>query len=180
MKLLNRRININQMKICSICNKISATDDDHLDCQQKRRIELEDEDLKQKMPEKLDMEKNANDLNVDIRAVLDHMTKEKEKNKNYLSCVVGLTRTSLTFMCSGDSTANKIAFAISSSTNDCIFLAFSTNPFNDSSVIVFVNSVATTPGSIQVTRIFFRRAKFLSKTFTKSSYCMFCCTINAS
>ena len=67
------------MKICSICNKISATDSDHLDCQQKRRIELEDEDMKQKIPEKLDLMKNANDLNVDIRAVLDHMTKEKQK-----------------------------------------------------------------------------------------------------
>ena len=67
------------MKVCSICNKISATDSDHLDCQQKRRIELEDEDMKQKIPEKLDLMKNANDLNVDIRAVLDHMTKEKQK-----------------------------------------------------------------------------------------------------
>ena len=67
------------MKICSICHKISGTDDDHLDCQEKRRIELEDEDLKRKLPEKLDMAKNANDLDVEIRAVLDHMTKEKEK-----------------------------------------------------------------------------------------------------
>ena len=68
------------MKICSICNKISGTDDDHLDCQEKRRIELEAEDLKEKLPEQLDMAKNQNDLNVDIKAVLDHITKEKEKN----------------------------------------------------------------------------------------------------
>ena len=67
------------MKKCSICNKISATNSDHLDCQQKRRIELEDEDMKQKIPEKLDLMKNGNDLDVDIRAVLDHMTKEKQK-----------------------------------------------------------------------------------------------------
>lgn len=67
------------MKICSICNKISGTDEDHLDCQQKRRIELEAEDLKEKLPEQLDMAKNANDLNSKIKAVLDHMTKEKEK-----------------------------------------------------------------------------------------------------
>ena len=67
------------MKICSICNKISGTDEDHLDCQQKRRIELEAEDLKEKLPEQLDMAKNANDLNSEIKAVLDHMTKEKEK-----------------------------------------------------------------------------------------------------
>ena len=67
------------MKICSICNKISGTDDDHLDCQQKRRVELEAQDLKEKLPEQLDMAKNANDLNSEIKAVLDHMTKEKEK-----------------------------------------------------------------------------------------------------
>lgn len=67
------------MKICSICKKISGTDDDHLDCQQKRRIELEAEDLKEKLPEQLDMAKNTNDLNLEIKAVLDHITKEKEK-----------------------------------------------------------------------------------------------------
>ena len=67
------------MKTCSICNKISGTDDDHLDCQEKRRIELEAQDLKEKLPERLDMEKNANDLDSEIKAVLDHMTKEKEK-----------------------------------------------------------------------------------------------------
>ena len=67
------------MKICSVCNKISGTDEDHLDCLEKRRVELEDKDLKQKIPEKLDMAKNANDLNLDIKALLDHMSKEKEK-----------------------------------------------------------------------------------------------------
>jgi len=67
------------MKICSICNKISGTDDDHLDCQEKRRIELEAKDLKEKLPEQLNMAKNANDLNLEIKAVLDHLTKEKEK-----------------------------------------------------------------------------------------------------
>ena len=67
------------MKICSICKKISGTDEDHLDCQQKRRIELEDEDSKLKLPEKLDLAKNANELDVDIKALLDHMTREKGK-----------------------------------------------------------------------------------------------------
>ena len=67
------------MKVCSICKKISGTDDDHLDCQQKRRNELEAKDLKEKLPEQLDMAKNANDLNLEIKAVLDHMTKEKQK-----------------------------------------------------------------------------------------------------
>ena len=68
------------MKICSICHKISATDDDHLDCKEKRRVELEDEDMKQKLPEKLDMAKNSDDLATEVRAILDHMTKEKKDN----------------------------------------------------------------------------------------------------
>jgi len=67
------------MKTCSICHKISATDEDHLDCQQKRRVELEDAHTKQKLPEKLDLEKNLDDVNVDIKAILDHMKREKVK-----------------------------------------------------------------------------------------------------
>ena len=67
------------MKICSICHRISGTDQDHLDCIQKRRIELEDEDQKQKLPEKLDMDKNPNELGVEVRAILEHLTKEKQR-----------------------------------------------------------------------------------------------------
>ena len=44
-----------------------------------RRIELEVDDVKEKLPEKLDMAKNADNLNSDIKAVLNHMTREKEK-----------------------------------------------------------------------------------------------------
>ncbi len=69
------------MKICSICHKISATDEDHLDCIQKRKVELGDDDFKQKLPEKLDMAKNSEDLQPEIRALLDYMTKEKERKK---------------------------------------------------------------------------------------------------
>ncbi len=71
------------MKICSICNKISGTDDDHLDCQEKRRIELEAKDLKEKLPEQLNMAKNSDDLNLEIKSILDHMTKEKRKDWFY-------------------------------------------------------------------------------------------------
>jgi hypothetical protein len=67
------------LKICSICHKISGTDDDHLDCLEKKRIELENVDLKQKIPEKLDLAKNASDLHVGVRALLDHITRKKEK-----------------------------------------------------------------------------------------------------
>ncbi len=67
------------MKICSICHRISGSGQDHLDCVQKRRIELEDEEQKQKLPEKLVLEKNLDDLNVEVRAILEHLSKEKEK-----------------------------------------------------------------------------------------------------
>jgi hypothetical protein len=70
------------MKICSICNKISGSEEDHLDCQEKRRIELEAQEVKEKLPEKLDMAKNAGDLNLDVKAILDHLTKEKKKSSD--------------------------------------------------------------------------------------------------
>ena len=66
------------MKICSICKKISGTDSDHLDCLEKRRVEFEDGGLKDKLVEKLDMEKDPNNLGIEIKAVLEHLTKEKE------------------------------------------------------------------------------------------------------
>ena len=66
------------MKTCSICKKISGTDSDHLDCLEKRRVEWEDGGLKDKLVEKLDMEKDPNNLGVEIKAVLEHLTKEKE------------------------------------------------------------------------------------------------------
>lgn len=65
------------MKICNICHRISATGEDHLDCIQKRRVELEDEDLKNKIPEKLDLAKNPQDLGIEVRAILEHLSKEK-------------------------------------------------------------------------------------------------------
>ena len=67
------------MKICSICHKISATGDDHLDCQQKQKIELEDKNFKENISEKLDLTKNVNDLGVEIKAFLEHIKKESSK-----------------------------------------------------------------------------------------------------
>jgi len=67
------------MKICSICHKISATDQDHLDCVQKRSIEMEDEDFKNNIPEKLNLSINPQDLGVEVRAILEHLSKEKDK-----------------------------------------------------------------------------------------------------
>lgn len=69
------------MKICNICHRISATDEDHLDCVQKRRVELEDEDLKNKIPEKLDLAKNPQDLSIEVRAILEHLSKEKKRDE---------------------------------------------------------------------------------------------------
>ena len=68
------------MKICSICHRISGTEQDHLDCIQKIRIENEDENFKQSIPEKLELTKNSQNLGIEIKAILEHLTKEKKKN----------------------------------------------------------------------------------------------------
>ena len=67
------------MKICNICHKISATDQDHLDCVQKRSIEMEDIDFKNKIPEKLNQSINPQDLAVEMKAILEHLSKDKDK-----------------------------------------------------------------------------------------------------
>jgi len=67
------------MKICNICHKISATDQDHLDCVQKRSIEMEDEDFKNNIPEKLNLSNNSQDLAVEVKAILEHLAKGKDK-----------------------------------------------------------------------------------------------------
>jgi len=67
------------MKICNICHKISATDQDHLDCIQKRSIEMKDEDFKNKITEKLNLSNNPQDLAVEMKAILEHLAKGKDK-----------------------------------------------------------------------------------------------------
>ncbi len=66
------------MKICNICHKISATDQDHLDCVQKRSIEMKDEDFKNNITEKLNLSNNPQDLAIEMKAILEHLSKEKE------------------------------------------------------------------------------------------------------
>ena len=67
------------MKICNICHKISATDQDHLDCVQKRSIEMQDEDFKNNITEKLNLSNNPQDLAVEMKAILEHLVKGKDK-----------------------------------------------------------------------------------------------------
>ncbi len=67
------------MKICNICHKISATDQDHLDCVQQRRTNLEDADFKNKLAEKSGMSIDPQDLGVEVRAILEHLSKEKDR-----------------------------------------------------------------------------------------------------
>ncbi len=67
------------MKICNICHKISATDQDHLDCVQKRSIEMEDEDFKNNITEKLNLSNNPQDLAVEMKAILEYLSKDKDK-----------------------------------------------------------------------------------------------------
>ena len=66
------------MKICNICHKISGTGQDHIDCVQKRSIELEAEDFKESIPEKLNISKDNQELGIEVRALLEHMTREKD------------------------------------------------------------------------------------------------------
>ena len=67
------------MKICNICHKISATDQDHLDCLQKRSIEMQEDDFKKNIPENLNQSINPQELGVEVRAILEHLSKEKDK-----------------------------------------------------------------------------------------------------
>ncbi len=69
------------MKICSICKKISGSDQDHLDCVQKRRVELEDVDFKSKITEQLELSKNSQDLDVGVKAILEHLAKKKDSDE---------------------------------------------------------------------------------------------------
>lgn len=69
------------MKICNICHKISATNQDHLDCVQKRSIELESGDFKNNIPEKLNLAKDTQELGVEVRAILEHLTKNRDEEK---------------------------------------------------------------------------------------------------
>ena len=66
------------MGTCSICKKISASDNDHLDCVEKRRIELENLQMKDTITEKLDLGKDPNNIGAEIKALLGHMAREKE------------------------------------------------------------------------------------------------------
>ena len=68
------------MKICSICHRISATEQDHLDCIQKIRIKFEDEDFKKSIPEKIELSKDSKNLSVEVRAILEYLAKENKKD----------------------------------------------------------------------------------------------------
>ena len=47
---------------------------------QKRSIELEAEDFKNGIPEKLNLSKNDKEERVEMRAVLEHLAREKENS----------------------------------------------------------------------------------------------------
>ena len=66
------------MKICNICHKLSGSGQDHLDCIQKQRVELENEDFKTKIPEKLELSKSS-DLGIEVKAILEHLSREKDQ-----------------------------------------------------------------------------------------------------
>lgn len=57
---------------CSICNHISATGRDHIDCMEKVRMRLENEDSKKKAVEALGPDVK---LGKELMALLEHMRK---------------------------------------------------------------------------------------------------------
>lgn len=59
------------MRICTVCGRVSGTGDDHLDCVERRRIELEDAGSRESLPERLAVQDG--ELAAEIRSVLDHM-----------------------------------------------------------------------------------------------------------
>jgi hypothetical protein len=69
------------MKICSVCKKISATGENHLDCIQKRSIEFEDAEFKKGITEKLNLSTDYQGLGVEVRAILEHITKDKDSEE---------------------------------------------------------------------------------------------------
>ncbi len=69
------------MKICNICHKISGSGQDHLDCVQKRRVELVEEDFKNKITENLQLSNNSQDLGVEIKAILEHLARDKDTDE---------------------------------------------------------------------------------------------------
>jgi len=69
------------VKICSICHKISGSDKDHLDCLQRRQVELEDGDFKSKITEQLELSQNSQDLDVGVKAIMEHLAKEKDRDE---------------------------------------------------------------------------------------------------
>ena len=68
------------MRICQICNRISATDSDHTDCMERRRIEADDAALRETLPERLNQSMDPDNLGVEIKAVLEHLAREKTKS----------------------------------------------------------------------------------------------------
>ena len=69
------------MKLCNICHKISATNQDHLDCVQKRNIESEAADFKNNIPEKLNLSSNTQEIDVGVKAILEHLSKKKDSDE---------------------------------------------------------------------------------------------------
>jgi len=70
------------VKICSICHKISAIDEDHLDCKEKKRIELEADDFKGTLNEKLAISQLGTGIHNEIKSLLEYLTKEKKRSSN--------------------------------------------------------------------------------------------------
>ena len=76
------------MGTCSICKKVSATDSDHIHCVEKRRIELENLQLKDTITEKLDLEKDPNNMGKEINRIPGESTVHIMTQRGHVDCRV--------------------------------------------------------------------------------------------
>ena len=79
MKLLNRPIvKLKLWKFVIFVIKFQ-TDKDHTDCIQRRSIETEDQDFKNSIAEKLNLSKSNQELGIEVKAILEHLSREKDQ-----------------------------------------------------------------------------------------------------
>lgn len=47
----------------------------------KKNIEIQDEEFKNNITEKLNLSKNNQDLGIEVKAILEHLTREKDRSE---------------------------------------------------------------------------------------------------
>ncbi len=66
------------MKACSICGKISASGEDHLDCVEKRRLEEKEDEVAGRAAPDASGISDGENIAGELKALLDHMRKNRD------------------------------------------------------------------------------------------------------